>query len=143
MCGTNTWSTMTNRLVGERKLTEIMTNHFRLDLHLVEGFTIMDSYDGSDHVRKHDHVPQMRFDHSWFLVWRSFFLRFSQLYHQSHGFHFQPTCKSAPCPGMHNFHKLLTGEVQQLVQVFTAKHELPESSFLLQFHLSCFVRHLL
>ena len=62
---------MTNRFVGQRELSEVMPNHFRFDFDLVEGFSVMDTDDATDHVGKDNHVSEMSLHDSWFLVGES------------------------------------------------------------------------
>merc|ERR1712212_185029 len=77
----------------------------------------------------------MSFHHGRFLVHRSFFLRFPQFLHQGQRFHFQSSGETATSASMNNLHKLLAGEVEELIQIHSTEHELTESSLLLQLHL--------
>ena len=61
---------------------------------LVEGLSIVDTDNTSDHIGQHNHVSKMCLHNSRFLVGESLFLRFAQLFHQSHRFHLQTTCES-------------------------------------------------
>ena len=87
--GTNTGSSVLHRLVGQRKLCQVVPNHLRLqgngklrecvrqsswsmtagkhkltnlDFDLVENTTIVDANDTADHLWHDDHVAQMRAD---------------------------------------------------------------------------------
>lgn len=64
MGGTNTWSTVLDRLVTDGEFGQVMSNHLRLYFYLVEGFTIVDSNDASDHLWNDDHIAQVSSD--WF-----------------------------------------------------------------------------
>merc|ERR1712116_89882 len=67
--GTNTWTTVTNRFVGQREFSQVMSDHFRFDFNLVEGLPIVDTDDASDHVGKNDHVTKMGFHLEELLFW--------------------------------------------------------------------------
>merc|ERR1712168_300208 len=104
--GSNTWTTVTNGFVRQRELSEVMTNHLRFNFHLVERLPVMDTNNTSYHVGKNNHVSKMCLHNGRFLVWEGFFLRFSELLHQSHRFHFQTTGESSACSSVHDFHEL-------------------------------------
>lgn len=71
MGGTNTWSTVLDRLVTDGEFSQVMSNHLGLYFDLVEGFTIVDSNDASNHLWDNDHVAQV--SSNWFglLTWGS------------------------------------------------------------------------
>lgn len=50
---------MFNGLVGDGKFRKIVTDHFRLDLNLIEGLAVVNPNDASNHFRNDDHVPQV------------------------------------------------------------------------------------
>jgi len=57
--GTDTGPTVLDRLVGDGELSEVVANHLRLDLNLVECLAIVDTDDASNHLRDNDHVAEM------------------------------------------------------------------------------------
>merc|ERR1719204_1622381 len=83
----------------------------------------------------------MRLHNSRLLVGESFFLGFAEFLHQSHGLHFEATGESSACSGVHDFHELFGGEIEELIKIDSSEHELPESSLLFQLHLCSFVSH--
>ena len=85
---------MANGFVRQRELTEVMSDHLWFDFNLVEGFTVVNTDDASDHVGKDDHVSEMGFHNGRFLVGESFFLGLAEFLHQSHWLHFQTTSES-------------------------------------------------
>ena len=65
---------MLDRLVRDGELCEVVANHLRLDLNLVEGLAIVDTDDATNHLRHNDHVAEVGPDGLWlFTSRRSFF----------------------------------------------------------------------
>ena len=50
---------MLDRLVRDGELCEVVANHLRLDLNLVECLAVVDTNDASNHLRDNDHVAEM------------------------------------------------------------------------------------
>ncbi len=67
-----------------------------LDLHLVEGLSVVDPDDGSRHLRDDDHVPQVGLDHVRLLVGRALLLLLAQLLDESHRLALQTAGELAP-----------------------------------------------
>jgi hypothetical protein len=65
---TDTRLTVLDRLVGDGELTEVVTNHLRLDLHSVEDLAVVHTDDASDHLGDDDHVPEVSLDDGGLLV---------------------------------------------------------------------------
>ena len=76
MSGTDTGPTVLDRLVGDGELSEVVANHLRLDLNLVEGLAIVDTDDATNHLRHNDHVAEVGPDGLWLFTSRSIFLLF-------------------------------------------------------------------
>jgi len=51
-----------DRLVCDGKLTEVVSDHVGLDLHLVEHLTVVHTDDRADHLWEDDHVAQVSLD---------------------------------------------------------------------------------
>jgi hypothetical protein len=66
--GTDTRATMLNRVVGDGELTEVVTDHLRLDFNRVESLALVNSDDGTDHGGNNDHVAQVSLDGSGLLT---------------------------------------------------------------------------
>lgn len=54
--GTNTGSTMANKLVRATVLCKIGTDHLGLDFDRVEGLSVVDADDGANHLWDDDHL---------------------------------------------------------------------------------------
>lgn len=67
MSGTDTGTTMTNGLVGDREFSEIMTDHLGFDLDLVKCLPIVNTHHCADHFGHDDHVSKMGLDYLWFV----------------------------------------------------------------------------
>ena len=81
--GTDTWSTVSSRLIGDGELSEVVADHLRFDFHLVETLSVVDSDDGTYHLWDDDHVPKVRSHGLWLLPSRSFLLSLVELLNQS------------------------------------------------------------
>ena len=75
---------MSYRLISNGELAQIMANHFRLDFDLVEGFSVVDSNDGPDHLGHNNHVAEMGLDQGWLLVGSSCLFGFTQFLDETH-----------------------------------------------------------
>jgi hypothetical protein len=72
---TNTRTTVLDRLVGDRELSQVVADHLRLDLNLVEGLAVVHTNDTSDHLWNNNHVPQVCPNHLRLLTcWGILFL---------------------------------------------------------------------
>merc|ERR1712029_1332477 len=105
---TDTRATVTDGVVRDRELSQVVADHLRLDLDGVELLARVDTNDGADHLRNDDHVTEVSLDDSELLIRRGLLLRLAEL---------------------------LAGEVEELIQVDAAVRELAERSLSLQ--LSC------
>jgi hypothetical protein len=56
-----------NSPVGNRELSEVVSNHFWLNFDLVEDFSVVNSQLGSNHLRNDDHVSEVSLDGNWFV----------------------------------------------------------------------------
>ena len=79
----DTWSTVSSRLVGDGELPEVVSDHLWLDLDLVEGVSVVNSDDGSDHLWNDDHVSQVCSHGLWLLSGWSLLLSLVELLNQS------------------------------------------------------------
>ena len=53
---------MGNGLVGKGELTEVVAEHFRLDLDVDEDLAVVDASDGTDHLGEDDHGAEVGLD---------------------------------------------------------------------------------
>jgi hypothetical protein len=128
--GTNTGTTVLDGLVGDGELSEVVSNHLGLDLDLVEGLSVVDTDDGTDHLGDDDHVTEVGLDDSGLLQGGGILLGLAELLDQTHGLALKATLETSAGAGVDEVHQLLGREVQELVKVNTAVRELAESSLL-------------
>lgn len=131
MSGSNTRTTVLNRLVSDGELSQVMTNHFRLDFHLVEGLAVVHADHGAHHLGQDDHVSQVSFDHLWLLHGWRLLLGLAEAFKERLLLPPEAAVQPPPLPGAIQLHQLLIGHVQQLVQVHTSVGEFPEGTLLL------------
>lgn len=87
-------------LLRYRELPKIVSHHLRLDLHLIELFARVDTNDTSNHLRDHNHVPEMGLDQVWLLVRLSLLLGFAQLFDKTHRLALEATVEPTPGTGV-------------------------------------------
>ena len=59
MGSTDTGPTVLDWLVRDGELCEVVANHLRLDLNLIEGLAVVDADDAPNHLRHNDHVAEV------------------------------------------------------------------------------------
>jgi hypothetical protein len=128
---TNTGTTVLDGLVGDGELSEVVSNHLGLDLDLVEGLSVVDTDNGTDHLGDDNHVTEVSLDNSGLLVDGSVLLGLTELLDQTHRLALKTTLETSAGAGVDKVHQLLGGEVQELVEVNSAVRELAERSLLL------------
>lgn len=92
-----------------------MSDHLRLDLHLVELLARVHTNHAANHLRHDDHVAQMRLDEVGLLVGLGLLLGFAQLLDQTHGLALEAAVESAARAGVHDIAELLGAEVEEPV----------------------------
>src|SRR2546428_3630965 len=60
--GTDTWRSVDNLLVGDRELTQEMSNHLGFDLDCDKFLTRMQMQRQTQHLRYDDHIPRVGLD---------------------------------------------------------------------------------
>uniref|UniRef100_A0A8I5TF45 Uncharacterized protein n=1 Tax=Pongo abelii TaxID=9601 RepID=A0A8I5TF45_PONAB len=111
-------------LVGDGELAQVVADHLRLDLHLVEGLAVVDADHAAHHLRQDDHVPQVRLHHFRLLHGRRLLLGLAQALQQGVLLPPQAPVQSPPLARTVQGHQLLVGHVQQLVQVHATEVQL-------------------
>lgn len=124
---------MLNRPISDGKLAQIMSHHLRLDLDLLELLPLINPHHAANHLRHHNHVPQMRLDQIRLLVGLRFLLGFSEFLDQAHGLALQAAVEPAPGASVHDIPQLFRGQVEELVEVNAAVGEFAEGALLLEF----------
>jgi len=127
---TNTGTTVLDGLVGNGELSEVVSNHHRLDLNLLEGLAVVDTDDRTDHLRDNNHVAKVSLDNGGLLQSRSILLGLTELLDQTHGLALETTLETSARTSVDKVHQLLRAEIQELVKVNSAVRELAESSLL-------------
>ena len=131
MSGAYSGAAVRDGLVGDGELSQVVPEHFRFDLHLVEGASVVHAHHVVDHLRHDDHVPQVRLDAGGLLLLHRFLLRLAQPLDQRHRLPAESADEAAARARVHQLDELLVVHVQQLVQVHAAVRELPEHALLL------------
>lgn len=122
---------MSNRLVRNREFAQIMTNHFRLNLNLVECLSVINSNNRTNHLRHDDHVTQMGLDDCRLFKRLLLLLCFTQLLDEGHWFAGETSLESSSGTGMDELSELLVAEIKELFKIHSAVGVLAESTFLL------------
>jgi hypothetical protein len=127
---TDTGTTVLDRLVGDGEFTEVVTNHLGLDLDLVEGLSVVNTNNGTNHLGDDNHVTEVGLDNSGLLVSGSILLGLTQLLDQTHGLALKTTLETSTGTGVDKVHELLGGQIQELVKVNSAVRKLAEGALL-------------
>ena len=152
MSSTNTRTVVLHRLVRQRELTQIVTDHLSLDFNVVEVATVVHTNNRTNHLGNHDHVTQVSLHRVRTLVLRSLSLLYviilylnthslAQSLDQRLGLSLQTAAESAtrasllshafPSPYIDQLHQVLRRQIQQFVQIHSTVRELLERSLLL------------
>ena len=117
-------------VLADTEFPQIKPHHLRLNFHRVELLPIVDSNHAADHLRHHNHVPQVRLHQVRFLVRFGFLLRFAQFLDQAHGFALQAPVEAAAGAGVNDIAELFGGEVEEsgLVIVSVGRNEVGEEN---------------
>lgn len=83
-----------------RKLSQVESNHLRLDLNLVEFFSGVDTDDGSDHLWDDDHITKVGLNEVRLLVGLCLLLSFAELFNEAHRLALQTAVKPSTGAGM-------------------------------------------
>src|SRR5690348_17149418 len=90
-----------------------MSNHFRLDLDLVELLSGVDTNDRPDHLWDNNHVTQVRLDKIRLLSRLSLLLGLAQLLDQAHRLTLETAVETTARACVHDIAELVRGEVEQ------------------------------
>ncbi len=96
MGGSDAGPSVLHWLVRDAELAQVVADHLRLDLHLVEALSVVDAHDGSGHLGDDDHVAQVGLDDVGLLVGRALLLLLAQLLDQGHRLPLQAAGELAP-----------------------------------------------
>ena len=90
-----------------------MTNHFGLDLDLVELLAGVDTDDAADHLRDNDHVTEVSPDGIRLLVGLGLLLSLAQLLDETHRLALQAAVESTTGTSMDEVAEFFGGEVEE------------------------------
>ena len=126
--GTDTGTTVVHRLVGEGELTEVVTDHLRLDLNSVEGLAVVDTDDRADHGGGDDFVAAVGVDCVRLLALGSVLLGLEDLAHEDGVLDLLATGAAAALTGREELVDVLLAHVEELVKLDASVLELLEGS---------------
>ena len=126
--GSNSWPSVGGWLIRDGELSEVVSDHLRLDLDLVEALSVVDSDDGSDHLWHDDHVPKVGPHGLWLLSGWGLLLGLVQLLDKGVRLALQATRELPPWPRAEQVDKLVLIHVKKLLQVNAPERKLLESS---------------
>ncbi|GMT29326.1 hypothetical protein PFISCL1PPCAC_20623, partial [Pristionchus fissidentatus] len=128
----DTGTTVLDRLVGDGELSEVVSDHLRLDLSLVEDLSVVDSDDGSDHLGEDDHVTEVGLDGGRLLEYSSGLLGLLEASKKSEVLALESAGQTSAGARLEELGELLSEQVEELVEINSAVRELAESSLLLK-----------
>jgi hypothetical protein len=100
-------------LLRDRELSQVVANHLRLDLDLVELLSGVDTDDGTNHLWDDNHVTEVSLDQIRLLVWLGLLLGLAELLDQAHRLALEAAVEAAAGSGMDDVTELVRGEVQK------------------------------
>lgn len=107
---------MRKYVLGDRELSQVVANHLRLDLNLVELLTGVDTDDRADHLGDDNHVTEVGLDEVGLLVGLGLLLGLAELLDETHGLALQTAVEASAGTGVNNITELLGGKVEEPVK---------------------------
>jgi len=120
---TNTGTTMSDGFVGDRKLSQVVACHLRLDFNAVEDLAVVDPNHAANHLGDNDHVPQMSLDGRGLLVRWGLLFRFPELLDETHGLPLKATLKTSSSTSVDELHKVFIRHIKELLEFNTTVGE--------------------
>lgn len=114
-----TGSSVSNGSVGDGELTEVVTDHLGSDVEGVENLTVVDTNDGTDHLRDDDHVSEVGLDDGGLLVGDSSGSGGSQLLDETHGLRVETSRELSSDSSGAQLGEILSGHFEQVLKVNT------------------------
>jgi hypothetical protein len=100
-------------VLRDGELSQVVANHLRLDLNLVELLAGVDTDDGADHLGDNDHVTKVGLDEVGLLVGLGLLLGLAELLDETHRLALQTAVEASAGTGVDNIAELLGGEVEE------------------------------
>jgi hypothetical protein len=113
---------MSNRLIRNGKLSQIMTNHLSLDFNLVEGLSVIDSNHGADHLGDNNHVSEVGFDRVGLFAFGGFLLSLAELLDETHRLALEASLESPAGSGVNELHELIIIQSFKCCQYIICRH---------------------
>jgi hypothetical protein len=95
-------------VLRDREFSQVVSNHLRLDFHLVELLARVDTNDATNHLGNHNHVSQMRL-----LIGLRLLLGLAQLLDQTHGLALETAVEPTTSTSVNNIAELVGGQIQE------------------------------
>lgn len=112
-----TCSTVGNGLVGDGELSEVVTGHLGLDLNGSERLSVVDTTDGTNHLRDDDHVSEVGLDGRGLLVGLSLSLGLSELLDETEGLSLESSGEPSAGSGVNElFGRVVKGRETKVIQ---------------------------
>jgi len=131
---------MLHRFVCDAKLSEVVSNHLRLDLNLVESFSLVNSDNASNHLWENNHVSKMSLHTLRLLKCGTLLLCLSQAFEQSKVLSLETSVESSSQSSSIHLDELLIAHIQELIEIYTSEGEFFEATLLSEFS-CCIIRH--
>lgn len=106
-------------VLRDRELSQVVANHLRLDLDLVELLSGVDANDASDHLGDDNHVTEVSLDEVGLLVGLGLLLGLAELLDQTHGLALEATVDTSAGTGMDDITELVGRKVEEPVERVT------------------------
>lgn len=104
---------MGSNVLGDGELGEVVADHLRLDLDLVEHLAGVDADDRADHLGDDNHVTEVSLDDVGLLVGLGLLLSLAELLDETHGLALQAAVDSSAGTGVDDITELVRGEVEE------------------------------
>lgn len=104
-----------SNVLRDRKFSQVVSNHLRLNLNLVELLARVDTNYATNHLRDNNHVTEVSLDEVGLLVGFGLLLRLAELLDQTHGLALQSTVEPAAGACVYNIAELVGGQVEESV----------------------------
>jgi len=128
--GTNTRATVLHRLVCDRELSQVVSNHLSLDFHSVEDLSVVDTDHASNHLGNDNHVTKVSL-HSSGPLSSSLAFNSPQLLEQVGVLLLESTLEEpAALTSTDELGELLSVHVEEVVQIHSTVGELLEGPLL-------------
>jgi hypothetical protein len=98
--------------VRDGEFSEVVSNHLRLKIYLVEFLSRVDTDDGADHFWDDNHVAEVSLDNVWLLIWLGLLLCLSQLLDQTHRLALKTTVEPTTGTSVNDIAELIGGKIE-------------------------------